>query len=105
MGSLKHITNTQMSVKPGKQHTSQHQAKYTLRTPSEHSYGYLCMESHAQYTNTHQNAVATAYNLSNLPLLVVTDRRGKVRQSLTEASYGQERLRSLIEERLAEEPQ
>jgi hypothetical protein len=51
-----------------------------------------------------EGSLATAYNLQTLPMLVVTDRRRRAREVFTEPSYDVDRLRALLNERLAEEP-
>jgi len=52
-----------------------------------------------------ESAVALAYNLQLLPMLVVTDRMHHVRSVLNEPSPDVERLRQLVTERLAAEPE
>lgn len=46
-----------------------------------------------------------AYNTEMLPLLVVTDRRRRVRDVVTDPTVPPERLRALVQARLAEEPE
>jgi hypothetical protein len=46
-----------------------------------------------------------AFNVKALPVLIVTDRRRQARTILEEPSYTPERLRVLVTERLAEEPE
>jgi len=51
------------------------------------------------------SSLATAYATELLPALVVTDRRRRAREILSDAAYSPEQLRTLIQTRLAEEPE
>ena len=52
-----------------------------------------------------ETPVAIAYDVDLLPRLVVTDRRRRVRHIMNEPSYDVQRLRAIVEARLAEEPE
>ena len=52
-----------------------------------------------------ETAVATAYDIQLMPTLVVTDRRWRVHDILSEPSTDAERLRQLVNERLSQEPE
>lgn len=52
-----------------------------------------------------QSSLTTAYRITNLPALVVTDRGRRVRGVYTDVSYDVDRLRTLVEARLAAEPE
>jgi peroxiredoxin len=52
-----------------------------------------------------RSAVTGAYRVTSLPFLVVTDRERRVVGTYTDISYDVDRLRKLVEERLAAEPE
>lgn len=52
-----------------------------------------------------ESVLASVYNAQTLPLMVVTDRRRRVRQVLIDPTSSADRLRELVRVRLAEEPE
>lgn len=52
-----------------------------------------------------ESSIATAFNAQLLPILVITDRRRRVRHVLSDPTVRFDRLQPLIEERLREEPE